>query len=69
MTAEIACPFISLVRRASMHVCLIIQQLFINAPPNSGWINGSDFGPRCVPVYARLLMSSLGSVLFFNETR
>lgn len=70
MTAEIACPFISLLRRASTHVCLIIQQLFINTPhPNSGWINGSDFGPRCVPVYASLLIPSRGSVLFFLTTQ
>lgn len=65
MTAEKACPIISLMRHASMHVRLLMQQLFINPPPHphSGWINGSDFGPRCVPVYACLLMSSVGSVL------
>lgn len=68
MTAERACPFISAIRHVSMHVRLIMQQLFVNHPPlptphlHSGWINGSDFGPRCVPVYACLLMSS-GSVL------
>lgn len=67
MTAEKACLFISAIRHASMHVRLIMQQLFVNHPPSpphphSGWINGSDFGPRCVPVYACLLMSS-GSVL------
>lgn len=41
MTAEKACPFISAIRQASMHVRLILQQLFVNHPPSSSsrWLD------------------------------